>query len=207
MRHTYLPHQIMWHLILGFSLCFLGIVLAPLGLLAAESGGGNVLFILDGSGSMWGNLEDKKKIAIAKEKMIEVVQELPAESHIGLEVYGHRLKGDCEDVELLVPVGPGKKAQVVEQIRAVMPKGKTPIAKALERAGASLATAENATTIVLVSDGLETCGGDPCEAARTLAAQGINVEKIHVVGFDIRPEERTQLQCIADAGNGQYCWP
>jgi len=132
---------------------------------AAESTGTNVLFILDASGSMWEKLQGKTKIAIAKEKMTELIRALPLSTRIGLEVYGHREKGNCEDIELLVPVGQGDKDTLIRRLNAITPKGQTPITRALERAGATLATAEEATTVVLISDGKETCGGDPCYGA------------------------------------------
>ena len=58
-----------------------------------------ILFILDASGSMWGKLDGKEKIVIAREVMEELINGLPEGVHVGLEVYGHRRKGDCEDIE------------------------------------------------------------------------------------------------------------
>ena len=57
--------------------------------------------------------------------------------------------------------------------------------------------------VVFVSDGKESCGGDPCPFIRNLRARGVKVE-VHVVGFDVNPQERAQLQCIAKAGGGEY---
>jgi hypothetical protein len=57
--------------------------------------------------------------------------------------------------------------------------------------------------VVLVSDGEDTCGGDPCAGAAALASAGLNL-KIHVVGFDVNREQRAQLECIADKGGGLY---
>ena len=67
---------------------------------AAASAGTNVLFILDGSGSMWARLDNIEKIVIAKERLSALVKELPEGVNIGLMVYGHRSKGDCNDIEL-----------------------------------------------------------------------------------------------------------
>jgi Mg-chelatase subunit ChlD len=169
----------------------------------ADSVGGGVLFILDGSGSMWGRVEGKEKIVIAREVMGELVTELPDEIQVGLMAYGHRSKGECEDIELLVPVGASSKTDVVDKINGIMPKGKTPITESFELAGERLKDREDETTVVLISDGEETCGGDPCARVRDLRQQGINV-RVHVVGFDVSQAEREQLMCIAEAGDGKY---
>jgi len=135
---------------------------------AAASADANVLFILDGSGSMWGRLEgDTEKIVIAKERMIEVVQGWD-NANMGLIVYGHRRKGDCDDIEMMVPLGAGNKGAVIQQIKSVSPKGKTPIQRSIALAAQQLETLEEETEIVLVSDGLETCDEDPCGYVQTL---------------------------------------
>jgi hypothetical protein len=169
---------------------------------SAASAGPNVLFILDGSGSMWGRLDNVEKIVIAKERMAELVQELEG-VNMGLIVYGHRRKGDCDDIEIMVPLGAGNKVAVIQQIQSISPKGKTPITKSLELAAQQLETIEEETEIVLVSDGLETCKGDPCAYVKSLKDKGINF-KMDVVGFDVSAKERGQLECIAKAGGGRY---
>ena len=78
-----------------------------------------------------------------------------------------------------------------------------PITKSFELAGEWLKDVEEETTVVLISDGKETCGGDPCALVKSLRQRGINV-RVHVVGFDVNKEERDQLFCIADGGNGGY---
>jgi hypothetical protein len=103
----------------------------------------------------------------------------------------------------MVPVGAGDKSAVIEQINAINPKGETPITKSFEVASERLKGVEEETTVVLISDGKETCEGDPCALVRSLREQGINV-RVHVVGFDVNQEERDQLVCIAGAGEGKY---
>jgi Ca-activated chloride channel family protein len=167
-----------------------------------EEGAGKVLFILDASGSMWGKVEGKDKIVVAKEVMINLVKELPDKIEVGLQAYGHRSKGDCNDIEVLVPIG-GAKETVIQEIQSINPKGKTPITKSFEVAGKKLKGVEEQTTVILISDGKETCGGDPCTLVKSLRQQGIHV-RVHVVGFDVNKKEREQLVCIADAGGGRY---
>ena len=186
---------VVWNIILTGALSFPNPAMA-------QSKGANVIFILDGSASMWGEMESQKKIAVAKERMTELVQEL-TNINIGLIVYGHRRKADCNDIELMVPMGSSDPNTIIEQIQSISPKGKTPITKAIEMAAKQLETIEEETAVVLVSDGLETCAGDPCVYVRGLKDKGIKF-KMDVVGFDVKSEERKQLECIAKAGEGRY---
>ena len=169
----------------------------------AASGGENLVFILDASGSMLGHVEGRQKIVIAREVMTDLIQELPAGLKIGLVAYGHRRKGDCNDVEELAPLGPLDRKRLIETIKAIKPKGKTPITHSIQITVEKLKALEEETTIVLVSDGKETCEGDPCALVRKLRKTGIKIV-MHVIGFDVTDAERGQLQCIADAGGGTY---
>ena len=123
-----------------------------------------LLLILDASGSMWGQIEGENKISIAKTVLKNLVDELPDDSEVGLIAYGHREKGDCKDIETIVPPGPLDKASINQKIDALNPKGKTPITDSVLMAFDLVKANENATTVILVSDGIETCGGDPCQA-------------------------------------------
>ena len=167
------------------------------------SASGNLVFILDASGSMWGQVEGKAKIAIAKEVLTELVKELPDDAVVGLVAYGHRRKGDCDDVEELIPMGPLKKEKMVAKIQALSPKGKTPISRSVRLTAERLKRMEDETTIILVSDGKETCDPDPCGLVKELKDAGIKFV-MHVIGFDVTEEEREQLECMAGAGGGQY---
>ncbi len=162
----------------------------------------NVLFILDASGSMWGRLDGVAKIVIAKEQLVQLVRELE-NTNAGLISYGHRRKGDCADIETLVPLGGGTKTAIIDHIKDIVPKGKTPITKSVEMAAGQLEQIENETEIVLISDGRETCDGDPCVYVKLLKEKGIRF-RMHVIGFDVNAREREQLECIAKAGGGSY---
>lgn len=162
-----------------------------------------VLFILDGSGSMWGRIDNQPKISIAKQLMSGLIRELPDSVAAGLQVYGHRSKGDCNDIELVAPLGRDDRNTLIQHIESINPKGKTPITGALTLAGESLREFEDETTVVLISDGKETCDADPCALVRELRDSGIKLQ-IHVVGFDVNRDEREQLVCIAEAGGGEY---
>jgi hypothetical protein len=163
----------------------------------------NIHLILDASGSMWGKVEGREKIVIAKEVLTDLIAKLPQDIQVGLTVYGHRSKGDCNDIQLLVPTEKGNRKILADRIASIVPKGKTPIAGSLEVVAKHLRQLEGSTAVVLVSDGKETCGGDPCALVRRLIVQGINL-KMFVVGFDVTDEEKKQLFCIAETGGGQY---
>ena len=163
----------------------------------------NLLFILDGSNSMWGQVDGVAKIETAKEVLVDLLGNLPPDTKVGLMAYGHRSKEDCSDVEILSPIGAKDPAALASDLQSIVPKGKTPIAFALEMSFDAFADAEANNSVVLISDGIETCGGDPCDVAAKLSQRGVNV-RVHVVGFDVSAEERQQLECIADAAGGRY---
>jgi Ca-activated chloride channel family protein len=163
----------------------------------------NLIFILDASGSMWGQIEGTPKIAIAKEVLTGLIQDLPDDVHVGLVAYGHRRKGDCKDVEELVPLSPVDKANLIAKIQEINPKGKTPITRSVQVTADKIKVLEDETTIILVSDGKETCEGDPCALVKELKKLGIKFV-MHVIGFDVTEEERAQLECMAKAGGGEY---
>lgn len=169
----------------------------------AATSNANMVFILDASGSMWGQVEGKAKMAIAKEVMADLIKDLPDKMNVGLVAYGHRKKGDCNDVEELVALAPADKKALVSKVNAISPKGMTPITLSITKTVKPLKSKEGETTVVLVSDGKETCEGDPCALVKELKQSGVKFT-MHVVGFDVTPEETKQLECIAKAGGGEY---
>jgi hypothetical protein len=172
--------------------------------------------ILDASGSMNTTGADGRTLLDgAKQALRDLVNELPNQQHVGLRVYGHRYpntdqENGCRDTELIHPVEPLDRDGLLQAIDGYEAKGFTPIGLSLQEAGNDL-PAEGPRTIVLVSDGVDTCGDpDPCDVAEDLAADGVDVV-INTVGFALdqaAPQDaaqaRDQLQCIADAGNGAF---
>ena len=182
-------------------LLFSVVITAPTG---GALAGTNLLYILDASNSMWGQAGGQSKIATAKSVMENSLATLSPTITPGLLLYGHRHRKDCSDVELVAPLGAASRDQMTAVINSISPKGKTPIASALEMAGQAFqGHLEDSNAVLLVSDGIETCGGDPCAVAAALAQKGIKVQ-INVVGLDVDQKAKRQLQCIAKAGNGQY---
>lgn len=166
----------------------------------------NLLFILDASNSMWGQVDGKAKITIAKDALTKLMSDIPDDMNVALMAYGHQKKDSCTDVQMRSPmVNKASRFMVLEAMNGIEPKGKTPISYSLQEAGKYLSKNYKGVNnnIVLISDGVETCRGDPCATAEALVKANVNV-KVHVVGFDISEKDRKQLACIADKGNGKY---
>jgi len=168
-----------------------------------------LLLIMDSSGSM--NASDGSggtKIQAAKQALNGVVNALPGDSLVGLRVYGHRIpntdeRRGCKDTQLITPVGPLDRGGMKQQIRSFDAKGFTPIGLSLEKGAKDLPT-EGKRTIVLVSDGIDTCAPPPpCAVAKRLSQQGVDL-RIDTVGFQVDPRARKELKCIARVAKGSY---
>jgi len=162
-----------------------------------------ILFIYDASGSMWGQMENKTKKEIASEVLITTVGNLPDQQNIGLIAYGHRTKGDCDDIEYMVSLTNDTKASVTTAVKNLNPTGKTPLARSAVLALNSLKGSNTKATIILITDGVESCDGDICKVVTDAKANGIDF-KLHIVGFGLKDGEKEQLICAAKAGNGNY---
>lgn len=179
-------------------------VLAVLALAAAAwADSPKTVLVLDGSGSMWAKVGERHKIEIARDVMARVLAETPEERQLGLVAYGHNRKGDCADIEELAPVG-ASRDEIRRAVDALNPQGKTPLSDAVIFAAESLRYREEAATVVLISDGIETCDADPCAVGKALEESGVDFT-VHVVGFDIaEPGARAQLACLAENTGGVF---
>lgn len=167
--------------------------------------------ILDASGSMNARLPSgDSRLAAAKNAVSQVVAGLPKDTTLAFRAYGHqspREKHDCSDTQLLVPFGAVADigAKVDAGSRALAARGYTPITRVLELAAKDFISAgkKGEKAIVLVSDGKETCDGDPCATAAALAAADALLS-IHAIGFEVDLAAKKQLQCIARVARGTY---
>jgi Mg-chelatase subunit ChlD len=164
--------------------------------------------VFDASGSMWGRMQERPKIEIAKQTLAEALGVLPDDLSLALRVYGHqhaREERNCEDSELMVPTGSGNHERIREAIAGFRPRGQTPLAHSLRQVAGDLRGFSGERSVVLVTDGIESCGGDPVAAARALRQnEGIAV---HVIGFGIggaSDENVASLRAIADASGGRF---
>lgn len=172
---------------------------------AAQSPTADTIIVLDGSGSMWGQIDGRTKIEIARETLSGVLLDVPASMNIGMMVYGHRVRGQCSDIEEVVPVGPAGQTvpRMIDAAAAVNPRGMTPLSAAVRQAAQTMRHTERAATVVLVTDGIETCDADPCALGRELEAAGIDFTA-HVVGFGLSGDEGRQVACLAENTGGLY---
>ncbi|MGN6574297.1 MAG: vWA domain-containing protein [Nocardioides sp.] len=172
----------------------------------SEDADGRMELVLDASGSMKEPHGDgRTRFRAAVDALREVVGALPGGMQVGLRIYGSKIDdgpGSCQDSELVVPVGPLDKGALRNALGKARPLGNTPIAYSLREAAKDLPS-EGSRTIVLVSDGEESCGGDPCQVARDLSKQGLDLH-VDVVGFQVDAKARNQLTCIAQAGRGTF---
>lgn len=176
---------------------------AALGLALPAVAAERAIIVLDGSGSMWAQIDGKARITIARETLHEVLATLPDDLELGFMTYGHREKGNCDDIEMLIEPAVGTGAAIAAAADDINPKGMTPISDAVRLAAEDLRFTEQKATVILITDGLETCEVDPCALASDLESQGIDFTT-HVLGFGLSDEEGQQVACLAENTGGKY---
>lgn len=138
-----------------------------------------ILFIFDASNSMFAYWQSDRKINIAKRLLSDLLDSLSGTPNVefAFRVFGHQSgfpPQDCDDTRLEIPFGPDNIDRIKRKLHAVVPKGTTPIARSLEAAVDDFPACRNCNNIiVLITDGIEECGGDPCEVSRRLQKRGI----------------------------------
>ena len=157
---------------------------AGLALAGTAHAADKAIIVLDASGSMWGQINGEAKIAIARETLGRVLKSVPGDLELGLIAYGHRDKGSCADIELIVPPAAGTADAISAAANALTPKGKTPLTDAVRQAAEVLKYTEDKATVILITDGLETCDADPCAVASELEQAGIDFT-VDVIGFGL----------------------
>jgi Mg-chelatase subunit ChlD len=172
--------------------------------------------ILDCSGSMQDRTPDGvSKMDAAKRVVSEFIRDIPNGRRLAFIVYGHKLYGQdkakgCQAVEVLMPLQPldeRLKGQVTQAISQLQPLGWTPIATALQTAGTELAKSKAMCQLILITDGMETCGGDPARVAEELNEKMNLPGGIDIIGFGVVPEEKAAVDKLAKATKGTYNTP
>ena len=173
----------------------------------------NVEILLDASGSMAGQVSGGVKMDLAKDAIRNFVSKLPEGAQVALRVYGHKGSNQqkdkelsCKSTEVVYPLGAYDKSSFQKSLDKFRPTGWTPLAAAIEQAKSDLSgkTGENVENILyVVSDGIETCGGDPVKAAKELHQSEIQAI-VNIIGFDVDSAGQRALKKVAEAGGGKY---
>jgi Ca-activated chloride channel family protein len=168
-----------------------------------------ILFLLDGSGSMLAKWENTYRITVAKKLLSDFVDSLRTDKNLelALRIYGHqydRRLGRCDDTRLEAPFAIDSHDRIISVLRNLGPKGTTPIAYALEQAANDFPTGDDARNIIIIiTDGIESCDGDPCAVSLALQRKGIFLKPFIIgIGMDKKFEE--QFGCMGsyyDAAN------
>jgi Mg-chelatase subunit ChlD len=167
-----------------------------------------VEIVVDGSGSMWGAMGNRTKIEVAREILDDALDWLPPDLNLSLRAYGHqhhRSSRNCEDTQLLVAPGSGNREEIRSAIRGLQPRGQTPLGYALSQIAEDFAGFAGERAVVLVTDGIESCGGDAVSAARALQQAG--PVPVHVIGFGLggkSEDDLASLRAIASASGGKF---
>ncbi|OCA85771.1 hypothetical protein A8F94_12930 [Bacillus sp. FJAT-27225] len=173
----------------------------------------NVVLVIDSSGSMKAQVGGEAKMALAKKSIEDLAKELPENVKVSLIAFGHEGTGSDEDkqkscsaVETMYPLKPYEAGEFAASLKNFNAMGWTPLASSIALANEQLAKEKDENTenfIYVVSDGIETCDGDPVAAAKKAVEDNTNV-KINIIGFDVDSEADKQLKLVAEAGGGEY---
>jgi len=173
-------------------------------MMASDPSRPSTMLVFDVSNSMWGQIDGVSKIEIARDVIGDMLKEWDPDTDLGLIAYGHRKSGDCSDIENVIPVGRVDARSFADRVNGLTPRGKTPLTEAVREAADILNYRDTAATVILVSDGLESCNADPCALAEELERGGVNFTA-HVIGFDVgRIKDQRQLSCLAEKTGGLY---
>ncbi len=162
-----------------------------------------ILFLLDASGSMLAKWENTTRIVVAKKLLSDMVDSLKSIPNVdvALRVYGHqspaRVK-NCQDSKLEVPFSTGNHEAIKKRLASITPQGNTPIAYSIEKAADDFPKDGQArNVIIIITDGLESCDGDPCAVSMALQRNGIFL-KPFILGIGMDQKFEDQFQCVGD---------
>lgn len=167
--------------------------------------------LIDASGSMKEYNGNKTRMDAAKEAVLEFARQIPENATISLRVYGHKGSGTPKDRDLSCSStesfynGSFEKGGFQEALKKVEGSGYTPIALALETVKEDIPENADEAVVYVVSDGIETCGGDPVTAAKALVSSNIETV-VNIIGFDVDNEGQKLLKEVASAGNGEFTY-
>lgn len=192
----------------------------PTALAASTSCTDDAMFVFDGSGSMAEigfNLLEEPRIFEARRAVHTALPSIAAVRRVGLVIYGPGRSDACGHIDLRFSPREQAAGPIINAVDHLEPEGETPLTASVALAAQALDYRTNPGVIVLLTDGKETCGGQPCQLAAELAAEAQNLT-VHVIGFKVRGEHFgwsdpdavgyqstvTVAQCLAEATGGKY---
>ena len=173
--------------------------------LQGTPGGGAVEIVLDASGSMLQRIGSERRIDIAKQTLKNLTSQIiPAGTPFALRVFGREANSCRTDLDIpLRPLDPAAVATQVDSLDA-QSNARTPIAASLEKVASDLSGAKGERIVILVTDGEETCGGNPASAIQALMKRGIGT-RINIVGFAVDDRKTAaSFRQWSSAGAGSY---
>ncbi len=162
-----------------------------------------ILFVFDASQSMLGRWQSATKMQIAVNLLNELVDSLKKQQHVelALRVFGHQKQyppQDCDDTKLEVPFQKNNHERIKNFLKNTQPRGTTPIAMSLEATAIDFPKGSNSRNIiVLITDGKEECGGDPCAVSAALQKNNV-ILKPFIIGVGLGDEIKTSLKCVGN---------
>jgi hypothetical protein len=171
-------------------------------------GAPQVEFIVDFSASMGEGTKDSAGTELVRGALREALRVLPADFEAAVRVYGHRETREqrgasCRDTELLIPFQRGLSPQSLAPLDQLSPRGLTPLAHAIAESAKDFTAVREERSIILITDGADTCDGDPVAVIRELQRRGFKTV-VHTIGLNLTPGAREQLGGIAAVGGGVF---
>ena len=159
-----------------------------------------VLLIFDASNSMSGKWQGKEKISIAKDLAFQLIDSLIKIPNVqlALRVYGSTVKyppGDCKDSKLVIPFKTNNIKEIKNLITSLKPTGITPIEYSLIQSAEDFPDNTSLNNIIIITDGIEECKGDPCKARQYLESKGI-IFKPFIIGIGLNTQQAQSFNCV-----------
>lgn len=151
---------------------------------------------------MMTKFEGKTRMQGAKDLFYKLLDTLTKDKNtlVALRMYGHTVSyppGNCKDSKLVVPFAPGNKEIIRQKVREAKPTGITPIEHSLTEAANDFKDPNSINIVIIITDGIEECGGDPCAARQKLMEKGI-VFRPFVIGIGLSPANIKTFECVGD---------
>ncbi|MBY7142099.1 VWA domain-containing protein [Virgibacillus sp. NKC19-3] len=175
-----------------------------------EPAKGKAIILLDASSSMLLRVDNEVKMDIAKDAVERFGETIGQDNDVSLVVYGHKgseseadKELSCNGIEEIYPMDAYDESEFTDALSSFESKGYTPLAGAIQKAADMSSDYEEPTTVYIVSDGVETCDGDPVEEAANFVKDSEDTS-VNIIGFNVDEDAQEQLKEVSDAGAGEY---